>query len=517
MANRLDALAKKLAAIKQELEKARRPMSDEHDVNDAAYDDTDHDMDDLNEFDPDSEESAGEDWLKENDPEKKGGVYDEYGDGEDEDAHQKGIEEDLGNDEAPEEVVEPAAAAAQADQPGQEAQREEVPKKKSRFNQPSREELTSHRAYTRPWEQRARETQALKADPSKNPELARHGNIIEARNAAHGDRKSAYNALTSSDQYKNADPIQQMEMDDNFEKEFSAKNPEHLKNALAAHSEAHAKGKGNRDAHAAAKDAQIRNIISGGGHGGEGYSAEEGMQHAGGVRGESGTQATVKQDPASSFAMGNQDFINQYAKDYEKKGKKASNVDDIGQFNEGSKRDLNRILGEAHAKDPKFEKFFEHYHPLIGMNAKKTLNRLGLDPNHPEIDHSMLHEAGMHGLIQAVNDYDHDNPGKASFATHAANKIRGLQMTAMKNQDAIPSEVRQAQKKFNASNTAGAPQSAPKVDIHKVIGHPANPKAADMSDRLKRISAAREAHNTVKVRKAPVGGGGQTSGQGGGL
>ena len=47
------------------------------------------------------------------------------------------------------------------------------------------------RQYTRPWEQRAREANALKADPSKNPELARHGNIIEARNQAHGDRNSA--------------------------------------------------------------------------------------------------------------------------------------------------------------------------------------------------------------------------------------------------------------------------------------------------------------------------------------
>jgi len=529
--SKLDELVKKLAAAKEELLKARQKMSDEYDPNDEAYNDEDNDLGEgFSEIDPDDKESGADDWLKENDPEYgKGGQYEEYGDDEDEDAHQKGIAEDLGDDEVPEQVAQQAGAeapAAAAQQAAPQAQASEQPKKKSRFNQPSREELSALRSYTRPWEQRAREAQALKADPSRNPELARHGNIIEARNAAHKDRKSAYNALTSSDQYKNADPIQQMEMDDNFEKEWSSKNPEHLKNALSSHAEAHQKGKGHRDVHAAAKDAQIRNIISGGGHGGEGYSVEEGMQHAGGTKGESGTEATVKQDPASSFAMGNQDFIKQYAKDYDKKGKKVGNIDEMGQFNEGSSRDLNRILGEGPSKDPKFEQFFQHYYPLIGMNAKKTISRLGLDPNHPEIDHSMLHEAGMHGLIQAMNDYDHENPGKASFATHAANKIRGLQMTAMKNQDAIPTEVRQAQKKYSAQNAvpqsaapaaAPAQPAAPKVDLHKLISHPSNPKAGDMSDRLKRIGAAREAHSTVKIRKAPTGGGQQGGQPGGGL
>ena len=558
MSNKLDLLMKKLAAAKEELEKARRRMSDEYDPNDMGGDEPETEADELGEgyreLDPDTEEDDAAKWLSENDPESQGGDrYEEYGDEDDEDAHQSGIGEDLGDDDerpqmdmSDEEAAPTAArqqaptqAAAQqaAAQGGQQAQAPQAEaKKKSRFNQPSREDLTSLRSYTRPWEQRSREMAALKADPSKNPNLARHGNIIEARNAAHGDRSAAYRAFTSSDEYKNADPIAQMEMDDNFEKDWGSKNPEHLKNALSSHAEAHGKGKGHKDLHAAAKDAQIRNVISGGGHGGEGYSLEEGMQHAGGTRGEEGTQATVKQDPATSFAMGNQDFINQYAKDYEKKGKKVGNIDEMGQYNEGSSRDLNRILGEGPAKDPKFEQFFQHYYPLIGMNAGKTLSRLGLDPKHPDIDMSMLHEAGMHGLIQAMNDYDHDNPGKASFATHAANKIRGLQMTAMKNQDAIPSEVRQAQKKFasqNAGKVPGAPAPAapaasapveppkPKVDIGKMISHPNNPKAQEMADRHARIGSARSMHNTVKIRKGPGNTGGTPTGtpggQGGGI
>ena len=104
---------------------------------------------------------------------------------------------------------------------------------------------------------------------------------------------------------------------------------------------------------------------------------------------------------------------------------------------------------------------------------------------------SMLHEAGMHGLVQAINDYDHENPGKASFATHAGNKIRGLQMTAMRNQDQIPVEVRQAQKKFMASRVPGSPKGTDLSDKIKQSGHP---MAADMADRLKRTNTARAAH-----------------------
>jgi hypothetical protein len=534
--NKLELLVKKLQAAKEELEKARQKMSDEYDPNDMGDDDTiDPDLEGLREFDPDEEESAGADWLKENDPDFKaegGDEYEEYSDDEDQDAHQRSVDEDYGGDEAGSEMGLPGAVQEDRDQVAAESNpniaREKAPQtatspqaqekvsgKKSRWNQPSREDLMAMRQYTRPWEQRAREANALKADPSKNPSLARHGNIIEARNQAHGDRNSAYRQLTSSDQYKNADPITQMEMDDNFEKEWHAKNPEHLKTAMGAHSEAHTKGKSAKDLHAAAKDAQIKNILTGGGHGGEGFSLEEGMQHAGGTKGDEGTQATIKQDPASSFAMGNQDFISQYAKDYANKGKKVGNIDDMHHYDEGSKRDITRILGEGPSKDPKFEKFFEHYHPLIGMNAHKTLARLGLDPKHPDIDMSMLHEAGMHGLIQAMNDYDHDNPSKASFATHAANKIRGLQMTAMKNQDAIPTEIRQAQKKFASQGAAPQP-AAPKVDIKQVIG--AHPKAADMNDRLARVGAARSA---VKIRKGSGAtkppSGGTPSGTGGGI
>jgi hypothetical protein len=488
------------------LEKARRRFSDE--PVDPIEDDYEGEEGELGEgfreFDPDEEESSGEDWLRENDPEYgKGEGYEEYADDENEEDHQRGIAEDTGDLEEGQESMQPAMPAASAKrQQGsgsqgapqasitEEDSPQEISGKRGRFRQPSKEELMSLRAYTRPWEQRARETARLQADPTKNPVLAHQGNIIEARNKAHAERKSAYQQLVSSDEYKNADPITQMEMDDKFESDWRSKNPEHLMSAMESHGAAHKEGKKGMELHAAAKDAKIRNILSGGTQSPEAVSVEEGLQHAGGVRGEEGTEGSIKSDPASSFAMGNQDFIKQYAKDYETKGKKPLNIDEMMDYNEGSKRDISRILGPAQSKDPKFEEFFSHYYPLIGMNAHRTIKKLGLDPKHPDIDMSMLHEAGMHGLIQAMNDYSHENPSKASFATHAANKIRGLQMTAMRNQDAIPAEVRQAQKKF-----------ASQGKIKKLLSETKHPKIADINDRIKRV----ESQKQVQAIRRPAG------------
>lgn len=471
----------------EELEKARRKMSDEYD---PYEDEQDNDLGEgFSEINPD-EESSADDWLKENDPDygRKGDSNDymEYDSGEDEDAHQQSIDEDYGamaaedSEEGSKGSVNPKSAAQASIKP--EDSEEEVEGKKGRFRQPSRDELVGLRAYTRPWEQRAREATKLQADPSKNPVLAHQGEIIEAREGAHRDRKKAYQDFVNSDEYKNADPITQMEMDDKFESDWRTQNPTHLGEAMQAHQEAHQKGKEGHAKHAAAKAAQIQNVLTGGAQSPEAYSTQEGLQHVGGSKGEEGYEGTIIHDPASSFAMGNQDFIRQYAEDYNKKGKKPTNIDDMMDYDEGSQKDIGRILGQAQTKDPRFEQFFAHYHPLIGMNAHRTLKRLGLDPKSPDIDMSMLHEAGMHGLVQAINDYDHDNPSKASFATHASNKIRGLQMTAMKNIDKIPTELRQAQKKFAAGKSS-----------KDLMSHPSYTKGPDVSDRMKRVDAQRQA------------------------
>lgn len=489
------------------LKKARRRLSDEV-VDPLESDEEDSEFGEgFRIFDPDEEETAGDDWLKENDPEykRRGEDYEEYTDDEDEEAHQRSIAEDIGDLGEGEKLDQPEMPTAAASKRGEGGESRQVPQatisqedspqevsgKRGRFRQPTREELVSLRSYTRPWEQRARETTRLQADPSKNPVLAHQGNIIEARNQAHADRKAAYQKFISSDEYRNADPITQMEMDDKFEADWRSNNPEHLITAMQSHHAAHEKGKFGKELHTAAKDAQIRNIISSGESQSPGvFSTEEGLQHVGGVKGDDGTEGSIKSDPASSFAMGNQNFIRQYARDYNAKSKKPLNIDEMMDYNEGSRKDISRILGPAQAKDPKFETFFSHYYPLIGMNAHRTIKKLGLDPKHPDVDMSMLHEAGMHGLIQAINDYDHDNPSKASFATHASNKIRGLQMTAMKNQDAIPAEVRQAQKKFASQGR-----------MQKLLSESKHPDIANINDRMKRIGT----HKQVTVIRRPGG------------
>lgn len=477
-----NSIYQKMTKAKEELEKARKKLSDEYDPNEDPYESEDDLGEGFHEIDPENDGSEADDWLKENDPNYgKHDEYEMYDHDEDPDEHISSIKEDMGEDEPEEAISQPAQ-----------------PKSKSRFDQPSREDLVAMRSYTRPWEQRARDAARVQADPTKNPVLAHHGGIIEAREKHFGDRKSAYQSLVNSDEYKKADPITQMEMDDKFEKEWSSKNPAHLSSAMQAHHTAHQKeseyggrvGRKGQGVFDAAKEAKIQNVISGGAQAPETFSTEAGLQHAGGTKGEEGTQGTIVNDPAASFAAGNKEFIQQYAKDYAAKGKKPINIDDISNYDSGSQKDIARILGPGPAKDPKFEKFFAHYYPLIGMSAKKAINALGLDPKHPDIDASMLHEAGMHGLVQAINDYDHDNPGKASFATHAGNKIRGLQMTAMRNIDQIPTEVRQAQK-----------QHAAKGKIQQLVSHPKFADAPKVQENLKRIDAARTTQAGKTLRR----------------
>ena len=134
------------------------------------------------------------------------------------------------------------------------------------------------------------------------------------------------------------------------------------------------------------------------------------------------------------------------------------------------------------------------------MQAQKVLNKLGLESKGGQVDLGMLHEAGMHGLMQSINDYDHDHPSKAGFTTHASNKIRGLQQTAMRSQDQIPQELRTGAKKFN--QTQAAPVSKP--DIKGLVSkHP-----PEVADRMKRIDTFKQ----VAAPKMPKPEGGGSNG-----
>jgi hypothetical protein len=506
--------SKELNMLEAILLKARRRLSDE--VEDAGdTEDVSPEEAGMREFDPETEGDDADKWLEENEPkdededeenEDEPNEYDEYSPDEDEESHQREPELDEGKSPAEGLGDEPVAEAkapreeGRTSPPGQgnpdqvqgaqEAQPAQEVKSEGRFPQPTREDMAEMRQYTRPWEQRARDKTALEAEASKNPVLHRQGKMIESRNMNHGDRQQAYQQFQSSPEYSTAGPTKKMRLDAQFDKDWQTKNPDYIQNSMEAHGKANQEGQKAKAIHAAAKDEAIRHVLTGGAQGDTGMSTEEAMQHAGGIKGEEGTSGSMTQDPSSSFAAGNKAFLDQYAKDYNKKAKKPKDVNEMMDYDEGSKADVQRVLGEHPAlKDPKkkakVDAFFAKYHPLIGMNAQKVLNKLGLDSKRGDIDLGMLHEAGMHGLMQSINDYNHDHPSKASFSTHASNKIRGLQQTAMRSQDQIPQELRAGAKNFNQQNAA----PVTKPDIKSLISkHP-----PDVADRMNRIDTFKQA------------------------
>jgi hypothetical protein len=415
--------------------------------------------------------------------------YEEYAPDEDEDTHQANIDEDIGDENG--------SSAAEEWLKQNEAEQNKVGSLKTK--EPSKEDILALRQHTEPWDRRARDWTAINADSQKNPVLAQKGRLIEAREKGHKDRTSAYKELTNSPKYINADPMKQMEMDDQFERTWHTNNPDHIEDIVNQHGEI---DKGNREDHARwkeSKKANIAHVLSGGAASPDAMSMEEGMQHAGGVRSEEGTQGAIAQDPAAAFAAKNQDFIRQAGKVFAAKNKNQPIVENED-YNNSVKKDINDILGPAAKGDAKFQQFMSDHYPLIRMNGKSVLSKLGLDKNHPSVDHGLLDFAGMHGLIQAINTYDHDHPSKSSFKTHANHRIRGAQMEAMKAQDAIPRELRQGAKAFDKEQATTKPQQVqapspviqqPKTDIGTLISESGHPNAPDMADRLKRVSAAR--------------------------
>lgn len=510
--------AVQLEELKSFLEKARRKMSDEADTND---DDENELGEGFREFDPDEEQDDADRWLQDNDPEQGSEDdneendeepygYDEYAPDEDEESHQQelsGDEEPYVQGDVQAGTTQPQAGSeSDLDQESsQEAPAEEEVTSGGRFPQPTKDEIGEMRQYTRPWESRARDTQRLTAEASKNPVLHHQGRVVEARQAAHGDRQAAYEQFQQSPDYKSADPISQMEMDAKFNEDWHKQNPEHLKNAVKLHERAHLHGLKGYGEHAGAKAEDIAHVRGGGAQAEAPMSMEEGLQHAGGTKSEEGTVGSTTQDPASAFANANQKFLQEKGGELENRAaaRKGSYQDlasgyakKVGEIPDYDRAEVHRVLGEHPAlKDPnkkaQVDKFFEKYHPLIGMSAKKVLDKLGLDTKRGDIDMGTLHEAGMHGLFQAINDYEHENPSKASFSTHASNKIRGLMQTALRDQQKIAPELKTGAKKYNLKSMIGA-------------------HGPDVNDRLKRIDTFRQVHQpkAPKVPK-PEGGGEQ--------
>jgi hypothetical protein len=530
------------------LRKARKKTSDEYDPNSEQEDEDNLEDQGFREFDPDQEGSDDADkWLEDNDPKKQTDEDEEYADEsdtprevgqEEEEPANEDHEEDLDGVNEPQKVPAPATQApVQRPVPGVPSRSTAAPQdqkvaqqpvsdaKEDRFPQPTKEDIAQMREYTRPWVNRARDQQRVSSEAHKNPILRHQGDIVEARNQAHQGRQEAYDKFTSSPEYQNADFPTQMEMEAKFDKDYHEQNPQYLKNAITAHEEAHKKGSqaGVHDRipygaiHGAAKQEQLDHIIRGGAQSEDAQSMEAAMQHAGGEKGEDGTTGSIVQDKAAGFAAGNRDFLDQYKKELANRPKSSRKLEDMMNYNDTAKKDVERIIGkDINVKNPeskkKAEEFFSKYYPLIGMSASRVMNKLGLDSKRGDIDTDMLHEAGMHGLFQSINDYDHDHPSKANFATHAGNKIRGLMQTALRAHDEIPAELRAKAKKFNQQQqsaaqpvtppTTEAPTTsvsaeqtaAPKPDVKSFIQNSGHPKASERADRLSSTNVQRAIH-----------------------
>lgn len=503
----LDTLANFLAKARKRLSD-EEPDADEKDATEEGGAD-----EELNEYDPDApQDDEADKFLRENEPSADG---DEA--------------EPTEEDETDVPPVKASPPALQAKPPmkrkaaGVDMPAAQPDAREEDELQPTREELQDMRTYTRPWESQARDRDRLEAQAHVNPIKHHQGRLVEARNTSHADRQKAYEDFSNSNDYKNADPITQMEMDSKFHDDWHKQNPEHLMNALTSHSEAHKKGEKARELFNQNKDEKIRHIAAGGQQGGETFSAEEGMQHAGGTRDdEDSAPSGIQQDRSASFAAGNQEFLQQYMKDYDKHAKKYSSVADLDNLDPEARQDIGRVLGDHPAlKDPakkrKMDAFTEKYHPLIGKAAKRVINKLGLQDqvSGGKIDLGLLHEAGVHALFQAVNDYDHDHPSKAKFVTHLNRKMHGLMQTALKTQDEIPVGMRSAAKKFDKEKRASTASpvtltnkegikttmpTAPKRSLADIAAsHP-----PEVQERLQRVASARAPLKRAPAQAAPV-------------
>ena len=402
--------------------------------------------------------------------------------------------------------------------------------------QPTREELMQLRGYTRAYSSRARDKARLEADASKNPVRHHDGRLVEARNMSHADYQQAYNEFARSPEFQNADPFDQMDMETQFKTDWKNGNPDHHINALKAHAEAYKKGEQAKGLFAQAKDEKIRHI-AGGGVNPDAFSIEEGLQHAGGSREEDEkSPGGISQDKSAAFASGNREFVDQYMQNYNKKARKpGAAVDEYAAADE-QRPDVASVIGAA----PQFENsghkrahdmLVQKYYPLIERAARRTLGKMGLTQaaDSGQLDDTALHEAGVNALYQAIGDYDHDHPSKASFVTHLNRKMGGLMQTALKTQDEIPAELRAGATKFKqatrdvtaapvkhtnkegvttvinpggakpaATPPAAAAPSAPPPAAAPVVAKPpmkrsvtdiAAGKHSDIQDRVKRLAA----------------------------
>jgi hypothetical protein len=530
------AILNKVTAL---LEKVRR-ATDEYD---PYAEDTEESAPeaDVREFDPDAEEARqraedeaisegkdlpsdeGSDYEKDDDHYNK----EEYGDDEDPEAHQSDIEESADDEDEPEEPVSPRTV------------KQKDPNQTSKYRQPTREELADIRNnFSFAQEGRNRDIEALKADPKVNPNLAYHGNIVEA----HGrDHKAEYDKFKNSDEYKKANPIERIRLNKKFQEDWKANNPDHLKNALEGHHEAHLKGQEGHAAHKAEQQARTENVLRSGQQGASDTNLQTAIQQAG-IEGKDGEiRGTVMRDPAAAFA-GSADpkFMEQYAAQHAKKSPKGATEAEESYDAAPKERDVKKILGESKQRYAPYEALVAHHAPLINAAKNAAIKDFQLDSRSSEVDQSKIPEAITNAFLQAVNNYDHDFVGKsgkpASFATYLSGKIHGMVKGALKRsheeRTQVPDAMRQAQKKFEVDKAAGktqtppavpapttpstepaaapatapVPPAAPKIKRRSadVIKQSSHSKANEILDRHQRASVAKNVQVQRNKTKVPI-------------
>lgn len=96
-------------------------------------------------------------------------------------------------------------------------------------------------------------------------------------------------------------------------------------------------------------------------------------------------------------------------------------------------------------KQQKLNHFLAEHAPLINLHVKK-LHREG--KIHQDIDHTDLHEAGFHGLMEALHRYD-PKVG-ASFSTYAGTRIRGKMLDHVTATGPVPKSLQTQAKNLKA-------------------------------------------------------------------
>jgi hypothetical protein len=480
--------SKPLETIKKLLQKARSKIDDaEWDPDAEAYGDVGaegEDLADLTQRDSldDQEGDAADQWLKQHgrDKNEEASSENERDDGQTDD--ELSSMQDVQNETK--------------ESPSQEGTKAQG-KTKEVMPDIDPDRLAALKGVAHHWLNHADQIKKMSSDARSNPHLFAEGHRISAHNAAHEDFNSAYQAFVNSDDYKKMSNVQKMRAEVKFKKDFQEKNPDHAINAANAVAEAHQMHDKAKDLHNKEMDARKAHILMGGAVSDSDISREMAAQHVGGAKDDEGSsQTSMIRDPAAAFAAQYQEQL---------KGEQAPKVSEADESLQLDSPDKKTAMHPA-LKDPHNKKlindFVSDYHPLIVKSvnkARKRASALGVPED--KVDVSALHEAGLHGLMQAVHDY-HPESG-STFHAHAGAKMRGLMQSHLSSLDYIPKDTRAKMKarekgiitsppvKVETSQPVSAPEVSAPAPVQStakdVIASSSHPAATDMADRLKRI------------------------------